>query len=228
MGKSDIFACMKKASKNRLTHQQAHLFPGDTLFAKIARAVCRAGTVPRKELYEAWEMARRVHRKFRGGRIVDLACGQGLLAHILLILDPTSESAVAADKQIPQNAEKMADVLSQSWPDLKARIEYRQTDLLSIPVMKDDIVVSAHACGRITDQVIDKAVEKKARLAVMPCCHDVKNCRTAGLDAWMDVSLAIDSVRALRLESAGYRIWLQAIPKDITPKNRLLIGEPLS
>ena len=66
---------MKKSSKNRLSPQQAPLFPGNSLFDKIARAVCWAGTLPRKELYEAWEMAKRIRRRYRGGRILDHACG---------------------------------------------------------------------------------------------------------------------------------------------------------
>jgi hypothetical protein len=30
----------------------------------------------------------------------------------------------------------------------------------------------------------------------------------------------------VRLTQRGYRIWTQTIPAAITPKNRLLIGEP--
>ena len=75
---------MKKSSRNRLTPQQQDFFSGSSLFDKIARAVCRAGTLPRKELHETWEMAKRVRRKYRGGRVLDLACGHGLLAHIML------------------------------------------------------------------------------------------------------------------------------------------------
>ncbi len=68
---------MKKSTRSRLTEKQLAVFPGNTLFDKIARAVCRAGTLPGKELFEAWEVARRVRRKYRGGRVVDLACGHG-------------------------------------------------------------------------------------------------------------------------------------------------------
>jgi len=95
---------MKKSSKNRLTPQQQELFSGSSLFDKIARAVCRAGTLPRKELHEGWEMAKRVRRRYRGGRILDLACGHGLLAHIMLILDDSSKIGIAVDKEIPLNA----------------------------------------------------------------------------------------------------------------------------
>ncbi len=48
------------ASRGRLTDHDLGRFPGDTLLDHIGRAVCRAGCLPRKELYEAWEAALRV------------------------------------------------------------------------------------------------------------------------------------------------------------------------
>ena len=75
------------SSRSRLTIHDLGRFAADTLFDRLARAVCQAGCLPRKELYEAWETARRVRRLLRGGRVVDLAGGHGLLAHALLLLD---------------------------------------------------------------------------------------------------------------------------------------------
>jgi len=218
---------MKKSSKNRLTPRQQSFFPGNNLFDKIARAVCRAGTLPRKELYEAWEMARRVRRRYRGGRVIDLACGHGLLAHIMLILDDSSKTAIAVDNEIPLNAGKLSGELITSWPRLKNRVIYKQVPVQEITILPDDIVVSAHACGSLTDLIIDKAIEQHARLAVLPCCHDLKESSTDGLEGWMDKTLAVDTVRAVRLRSKGYQIVTQKIPNDITPKNRLLMGEYL-
>ncbi len=216
---------MKKSSRNRLTPQQQDLFPGSSLFDKIARAVCRAGTLPRKELYETWEMAKRVRRKYRGGRVLDLACGHGLLAHIMLILDNSSSTAIAVDRKIPLNAKKLSNELIASWPRLRNRIIYKEKDVRKICVLPDDIVVSAHACGSLTDLIIDKAIEKHSRVAVLPCCHNVKVSCTAGLEGWMDNTLAVDTMRAVKLRSYGYKIVTQKIPDDITPKNRLLMGE---
>jgi hypothetical protein len=218
---------MKKSSKNRLTPRQQPLFPGDRLFDKIARAVCRAGTLPRKELYEAWEMAKRVRRRYRGGRVLDLACGHGLLAHIMLILDDSSEIAIAVDKKIPLNAAKLSDALITTWPRLKDRVIYKQVPIEEITVLSDDLVVSAHACGSLTDLIIDKAIEQRARVAVLPCCHNLKESPTDGLEGWMDKTLAVDIARAVKLRSKGYRIVTQEISDDITPKNRLLMGEYL-
>ena len=92
------------SSKNRLTDKETFLFPGDTLLDKVGRAVCEAGCLPRKELFEAWEVARRIRRRFRGGRVVDLACGHGLTAALLLLLDDTSPEAFAVDRSIPASA----------------------------------------------------------------------------------------------------------------------------
>ena len=91
---------MERSSRNRLTENIIDRFSGNTLFDAIARAVCHAGCLPRKELYEAWEVARRVRRRFRGGRIVDMACGHGLLAQVLLLLDDSSPMALAVDRRI--------------------------------------------------------------------------------------------------------------------------------
>ena len=216
--------CMKKSSKNRLTARQQSLFPGGTLFEKIARAVCRAECLPRKELYEAWEVARRIRRHFRGGRIVELACGHGLLSHIMMILDDTSGEAIAVDMEVPQSAGPLSQCLTEAWPRLKNRIHYKEIPLKSVDIFPDDIVVSVHACGRLTDDVIHKAVTAKAKVAVLPCCHDLSVCSTGGLEGWADGPFAVDLVRAAMLSSNGYTVITKIIPEDITPKNRLLMG----
>ncbi len=216
---------MKKSSRNRLTPRQQSLYPGDSLFDAIARAVCRAGTLPRKELHEAWEMAKRVRRRYRGGRILDLACGHGLLAHIMLILDDSSKQALAVDRKLPLNAVKLSNSLVATWPRLNNRIIYQQMPVEEIAVHPDDLVVSAHACGSLTDLIIAKAVAQHAKVAVLPCCHNLKESPTDGLEGWMDKTLAVDTARAVSLKAKGYRIVTQKIPGDITPKNRLLMGE---
>jgi len=214
------------ASRGRLTSRDADRFPGSTLFDRIGRTVCEAGCLPRKELYEAWEVARRARRLFRGGRVVDLGGGHGLLAHVMLILDDSSPAAVVVDKASPPCAEAVSAALVRAWPRLADRVSRVTADLDAVVIHSDDVVVASHACGRLTDVAIEKAAASGARLAVLPCCHDVAACDTAGLEGWMDEALAIDAVRAVRLRERGYRVWTQAIPGDITPKNRLLLAAP--
>ncbi len=219
---------MDRSSRNRLTAKLLPQFGGATLFDAIARATCRAGCLPRKELYEAWEVARRVRRRFRGKRIVDLACGHGLLAQILLLLDDTSPEAVAVDLRLPNSAAILNAALCEAWPRLQDRIRFLEADLSSVPLTNEDLVVSVHACGGLTDLVLERAVAVGACVAVLPCCHDLKGADLGGLEGWLDGPLALDAARVARLRCQGYRVFTQAIPGDITPKNRLLMAEPES
>ncbi len=214
------------SSKGRLTEYDLDRFPGDTLFDRIARAVCRAGCLPRKELYEAWEVARRARRHLRGGRVVDMAAGHGLLAHVMLLLDDSSASAVAVDPALPPSSAALHRVLADAWPRLAGRVTFVAADVDAVALEPTDIVVSSHACGALTDRVLDLAATARARVAVLPCCHDLATCDTGGLTGWLDAPLAIDVVRAMRLELRGYHVRTQSIPAEITPKNRLLIGDP--
>lgn len=218
---------MNRSSRNRLTAKELVLFPGDTLFDKVARAVCQAGCLPRKELFEAWEVARRVRRRFRGGRVVDLACGHGLVAALLLLLDDSSPRALAVDRTIPASAYRLYEALVKAWPRLDNRIEFIEAPVEEIALDSTDLIVSVHACGGLTDLVLERASAVSARLAVLPCCHNLDEADQGGLSGWLNGPLAVDIVRANRLRSKGYKIFTQQIPSDITPKNRLLLGEPL-
>lgn len=214
------------ASTARLTHHDLDRFAGDTLFARIGRAVCEAGCLPRKELYEAWEVARRTRRLFRGGRVVDLAAGHALLAQIMLLLDDTSPSAIAADPHLPLSATKLHDVLRREWPRLDGRVEFVAEPIEHVSLRPEDVVVSAHACGALTDLVLARASAARARVAVLPCCHHLDSNDARRLGGWVDGSLSIDIARAQRLEREGYRIRTQSIAPGITPKARLLLGAP--
>ena len=220
-------SAFSRASANRLTRHDLGRFEGSSLFAMLGRAVCEAGCLPRKELFEAWEMARRVRRRFRGGRVVDLAGGHGLLAQALLLLDDSSPSAVVVDPELPASAAKLQVSLVAVWPRLRDRIAFVAGDLEAVALDAGDLVVSCHACGGLTDSVLAVAVRAGARVAVLPCCHDLDVNDQGGLTGWVDGPLAVDVVRALRLKAQGYRIRTQSIAREITPKNRLLIGEPV-
>src|SRR5689334_17112463 len=94
-------------SSARLTRHDLPRFPTNTLFDRLGRTVCSAGCLPRKELFESWEMARRVRRLFRGGRVLDIAGGHGLLAHIMVLLDDSSPLALVVDKSLPPSSTKL-------------------------------------------------------------------------------------------------------------------------
>jgi hypothetical protein len=214
------------SSHGRLTLRDVERFPGRTLFDRVARAVCQAGCLPRKELYESWEVARRVRRSFRGGRIVDVAGGHGLLGQLLLLLDDSSAMAIVADTALPPSRVPVHEALVEQWPRLRARVSFVAQSASDIEMLQGDLVVSSHACGQLTDVVLARAVAARARVAVLPCCHNFRASPPGMLANWVDGALAIDIRRAIWLEQQGYRIWTHTIPASITPKNRLLLGEP--
>ena len=214
------------SSRGRLTDRDLDRFPETTLFGRLARAVCHAGCLPRKELFESWEMARRIRRLFRGGRVVDLGAGHGLLAQAMLLLDDSSPSALVVDKAPAPSAAKVHDAIVDEWPRLAGRVTFVAAALDGVDIAATDIVVSSHACGALTDRVLECAAAAGARVAVMPCCHDLDVGDCGDLSGWLDATLAIDVVRALMLREQGYRIWTQMIPEEITEKNRLLIAAP--
>jgi len=214
------------ASRSKLTVHDHGRFAGDVLFARIARVVCDAGCLPRKELYEAWEVARRARRKFRGGRVLDLACGHALVAHLMLLLDDSSPTALAVDTRLPRSASKLSQHLVQHWPRLAGRVHLVESSIDEVESNANDIIVSCHACGELTDQVLQKAMRASARVVVLPCCHEKSNVAEGGLGGWLDSALAIDVTRATTLRSHGYAVYTQQIPSAITRKNRLLLAEP--
>ena len=213
-------------SRGRLTAYDRERFAGATLFDRIGRAVSVAGVLPRKELYEAWEVARRARRVARGGRVVDVGGGHGLLAHILLLLDDSSPAAVVVDPVVPPSHAAVRDALAATWPRLADRVTFVAASLDDVALAADDLVVSAHACGTLTDRILARATAARARVAVLPCCHDDETCDAGPLEGWLDFALAVDTLRAVRLADRGYRVWTQTIPPAITPKNRLLLGVP--
>lgn len=157
---------------------------------------------------------------------MDLACGHGLLAQLLLLLDDTSPEALAVDLRLPKSATILEAALIEAWPRLQGRVNRIETDLRHVPLQRGDLIVSAHACGGLTDLILQRAVEVGACVAVLPCCHDLKTGDLGGLEGWMEGPLAMDATRVARLRAQGYRVYTQLIPGDITPKNRLLMAEP--
>ncbi len=210
----------------RLTRHDLGRFPGETLFDRLGRAVCDIGVLPRKELYESWEVARRVRRWCRGGRVVDVGGGHGLLAHVMLLLDGSSPEAVVVDPAPPPSSALLHDALAAAWPALAGRVSFAAVDIRRFALARGDLVVSSHACGVLTDVILEAAVAAAARVAVLPCCHDLQQCDAGPLAGWLEGPLAVDAVRAMKLAAHGYRVRTQVIPRAITPKNRLLIGTP--
>jgi hypothetical protein len=217
---------LKRSSRARLTRHTASEFDGDTLRDALGRTLSEAECLPRKEFFEAWEVARRVRRRFRGGPVLELAAGHGLLSYVLLLLDPKTPHAVCVDRRKTESANRVAAALTKRWPHLTGRVRYLEQRIQDTVVEPGALVTSVHGCGVLTDHVLDLAIDAGCRVAVLPCCQSLQRCDTAGLEGWIEGRLAVDIARLFRLKQAGYRVFAKQIPAEITPANRLLLGVP--
>ena len=159
-----------------------------------------SATRPRVRKRVSWA----THRRSRGGTRrarVDAAASRPRCAGRALV-----ESATCPDSSHAIEAAFVA-----RWPRLKGIVAWEERDIADVTASGDDLVVSVHACGRLTNRVIDIALAARAPVAVLPCCQSLAKCETAGLHAWLEGRLAIDVVRAMRLREAGYAVKLQHI-----------------
>jgi hypothetical protein len=145
---------------------------------------------------------------------------------MLLLLDDSSPSALAVDTKLPPSALRVAESLCAAWPRLAGRVSLVSRKLETVEAQPDDLIVSCHACGRLTDDVLDKAVAVRAKVVVLPCCQSTEESDDGGLSGWLDAALAVDVTRAAKLRATGYEVHTQTISANITPKNRLLLGAP--
>jgi hypothetical protein len=114
-----------------------------------------------------------------------------------------------------------------AWPRLAQRLEFRSTSLDDVETLSGDIVVSSHACGGLTDRVIDRACRSEP---ASPCFRAATNLAAWSpreFSGWLGEALAIDTMHTVRLKQRGYRVWTQTIPAGIhlqTPAARRRSG----
>lgn len=146
--------------------------------------------------------------------IYDLCCGRADLSYKLSL----EHQVIALDKR---------DV-RKHFGDY----QFIQQDLYALEtVPRDSLLVSVHACGGLTDKIIVLALESKSDFAIMTCCHNDRIyfsprklpspeiIEREGRDSYLDL------VRLSYILEQGYQAGIFEIPKEITPKNRIIWGK---
>ena len=122
-------------SRSKLTPRDApHFASLPPLLGEVADAVSSAACLPRKELFEAWEVATRIDAAFpSASRVADLAAGHGLLSWMLLLLARSrghARTAVCVDATMPPSSEALATCFLDAWPELEPSWDYVEAPLI--------------------------------------------------------------------------------------------------
>ena len=140
------------------------------------------GQVPRKELFEAFEVAQVVQRHFaEAPRITEFCAGCGLLSIFLVLLKP-SRQLRCLDKRRGPLAVKLLQALRPLWPCL-AQIEWQEQDARHGLGAQGELVASCHACSVLSDEIILAAKRGRSPLVLVPCCYQ-KAPRLPATEGW--------------------------------------------
>jgi len=210
-------------SSSRLRPGDARRFPGDTLQAALARALCDRSALPAKELFEATETFQLVRKTVRRPTVADLCCGHGLVGLLFAVFERAVESVLLVDRRRPQSAEALLEAAQSVAPWTAPKVEWRVEALQDIELAPGTGVIAVHACGMRTDKALDIALAAQGPFAALPCCRPHRlHPAPESLKNALGADLAIDVHRTYRLEEAGYRARWQEISPAITPMNRVL------
>lgn len=193
---------------------------------RVARAVCEARCLARRELFESWSFVDKVRRHLDAPAVWDLGAGHGLVAMLLAILEPGLREVRAIDRRKPESFEKLRAALAAVWGERLAKVVYevRRLDRLEPPGERV-FVTAVHACGRRTDEAIDLALAARSSVALLPCCHDASIHALPGalLGRWSKRD-AVDLTRIFRLDAAGYRTLSRRVDDGVTACADAIIG----
>ena len=210
------------------------LFAGESIMSRFAIALAERKALDRKEFFESCEFFSRVRSKLRAndecGTLYDVAGGHGLVAALAAIFKyRTFGRVVVRDRRRPKAFDAVVSAAEEVAPWVEGRIIYEQGIVgpQGEPLSTGCAVVSVHGCGKLTDKIIAAAVDADAcSVALMPCCYQQTAANAPeGLRNALGAALAADVHRTYTLDRLGYSVLWRAIPRSITPMNRILLAQ---
>ena len=205
-------------------------FKSISLQDKFLQEIAAQRLLPVKEVLESFEFFTRIRKPVRSNVVADLCCGHGLLGILFAMFERDVDRVLLIDRNEPESRAKLIVAASKVAPWITEKIDNREAKIS----LEDDwikpgtTIVSAHACGVLSDLCIEIAIKSEGPLAILPCCYPRSACKAPlSLQTQMGIETAFDIDRTYRLENAGYSIRWGTIPAEITPMNRIIYGRLL-
>ena len=213
-------------SDSRLFESAAQTyFADDSLQNRLVREIAAARLLPIKEVLESFEFFARVRKQTRAACVADLCCGHGLIGVLFAMFEKRVDRVILADRETPPSRLKLVEIANGIAPWVEPKIENVQAKLSAGDGMvpQGAAVVSAHACGVLSDLCIEIAIGSGGPLAILPCCYPKSACEAPqSIVSALGLTMAFDVDRTYRLEAAGYLVRWTSIPAAITPMNRII------
>lgn len=214
-------------SSFRLNRKLAPNFRGSPLSERIVWALADHCAISVKETLESFETYSRVRRRLRAPQMADLCCGHGLTGLLFAAFERTVEEVILLDYGKPPKADIIFEAVVQAAPWVADKVRWIEADVERAAefLPPHTSVVAVHACGVRTDRALEAAVAVEGNVAVLPCCYaQTAIASPRCLRDALGAELATDVYRTYWLDQRGYRTDWSAIPEEISPKNRILIG----
>jgi len=208
-------------------HIAARHFSSDSLADRFVRELATQHALPTKEILESFEFFVRVRKHVRAPNVTDLCCGHGLTGILFALFERSVERVLLIDQKQPPSHAKALEAAISVGPWVADKVRYQTARIKDVGqyLEPQTSIIGIHACGTLTDRCIDSALASGGHVALMPCCYPDRGCEApAALQLSLGTRLAFDIDRTYRLQNASYHIRWDAIPAEITPMNRVLIG----
>ena len=202
-----------------------------------ARSLPPSAAVPRSFEFFTHVRHKRNRAKMCCGVVADLCCGHGFTGLLFAIFEPRVERVLLIDRMRPPAFDRIWEACVSVAPWVREKVQFVILDLATLAAAPrrflpvGTTVLAVHACGEATDICLDVAVQLGGAAAALPCCHrkqqfGAHNPRPAPVEEHLGRGLAQDIDRTYRMHGAGYNVRWEAIPPEITTKNRLLLCLP--
>jgi hypothetical protein len=169
-------------------------------------------------------------------RVVDAACGKSYISFVLYYYlskelgFPVEITGIDSNPRLVERSREIQQALGYT------HMTFHTSTLADFTHDGEvDLLYSLHGCDTATDEAIALGMRVNARMIiVVPCCHEeirgqlgrdhpLRGVTRYGLFEGQFAALLTDSMRALALETAGYRVaTFRFVTPDVSTKNVLI------